>query len=69
MRRDREAGCCVQSRGCLAEVPSCCVVARLLLLNAPISDELNLVPKPSQAKVLTGGGDLREAQVERPPVC
>jgi len=24
---------------------------------------------PSQAKVLTGGGDLREAQVERPPVC
>ena len=25
--------------------------------------------KPSQAKVLTGGGDLREAQVERPPVC
>ena len=21
------------------------------------------------AKVLTGGGDLREAQVERPPVC
>ena len=27
------------------------------------------MPSQSQAKVLTGGGDLREAQVERPPVC
>ena len=26
----------------------------------------NLTAKPSQAKVLTGGGDLREAQVDVP---
>jgi len=25
--------------------------------------------KPSQAKVLTGGGDLREAEVDVAPVC
>ena len=29
----------------------------------------NSNPSQSQAKVLTGGGDLRQAQVERPPVC
>jgi len=42
IQRDWEAGHCMQSHGCLAEVPSCCVVVGSLLpLNALLSDELN----------------------------
>ena len=43
----------------------------VFLLNADVEwmNDSDSLAKPSQAKVLTGGGDLREAQVERPPVC
>ena len=40
---------------------------RVVERSAQVSQaEVLLVSKPSQAKVLTGGGDLREAQVDAP---
>jgi len=50
----------------------CCSLSWCLLVvesSLYVDVEVVFQAKPSQAKVLTGGGDLREAQVERPPVC